>query len=81
MQSSAGDFYVRVPASQVIHLYNPLRPGQLRGVPWLTPSMIPLKILGDYDDAELERKRQAALIAGFITVPAPAAMALAMSPL
>ena len=71
MQSSAGDFYVRVPASQVIHLYNPLRPGQLRGVPWLTPSMIPLKILGDYDDAELERKRQAALIAGFITVPAP----------
>ena len=71
MQSSAGDFYVRVPANQVIHLYNPLRPGQLRGVPWLTPSMIPLKILGDYDDAELERKRQAALIAGFITVPAP----------
>ena len=71
IQSSAGDFYVRVPANQVIHLYNPLRPGQLRGVPWLTPSMIPLKILGDYDDAELERKRQAALIAGFITVPAP----------
>lgn len=63
--------YTRVPASEVVHLYQPLRPGQIRGVPWLAPAMIPLKVLGDYDDAELERKRIAALFAGFVTKPSP----------
>lgn len=65
------DLYVRVPASEVLHLYQPLRPGQIRGVPWLTPAMVSLKLLDDYEDAELERKRLAAMFAGFITTPAP----------
>ncbi len=27
---------VRVPANDVLHIYRPLRPGQIRGVPWLS---------------------------------------------
>ena len=61
--------WVRVPASQVIHVYQVQRPGQLRGVPYLTPAMIRLRLLDDYDDAELERKRQAANFVGFVKSP------------
>ena len=60
---------VRVPADQVLHVYRPLRPGQLRGVPWLAPVLLKLHELDQYDDAELVRKKTAALFAGFITRP------------
>ena len=60
---------VRVPADQVLHLYRPLRPGQIRGVPWLAPVLLKLHELDQYDDAELVRKKTAALFAGFITRP------------
>lgn len=62
---------VRVPASEVLHLYRPLRPGQIRGVPWISPAMVKLYLLDQYDDAELDRKKVAALFAGFITKNAP----------
>lgn len=58
-----------VPASDVMHLYRPLRPGQIRGQPGITPGMIRLYLLDQYDDAELDRKRVAAMFAGFITKP------------
>ncbi|WP_457091386.1 phage portal protein [Microvirga sp. P5_D2] len=58
-----------VPASEVMHLYRPLRPGQIRGQPGITPGMIRLYLLDQYDDAELDRKRVAAMFAGFITKP------------
>ena len=59
-----------VPASEVMHLYRPLRPGQIRGQPEITPAMVRLYLLDQYDDAELDRKRVAAMFAGFITRPA-----------
>jgi lambda family phage portal protein len=62
---------VRVPADQVLHLYRPLRPGQIRGVPWISPALVKLYLLDQYDDAELDRKKVAALFAGFITKNAP----------
>lgn len=62
---------VVVPASEVLHIFEPLRPGQMRGQPKLTPAMIRLYLLDQYDDAELERKKVAALFAGFITKRAP----------
>ncbi|MBF0260448.1 MAG: phage portal protein [Magnetococcales bacterium] len=62
---------VRVPASEVLHLFRPLRPGQIRGEPWLTQALIKLHVLDQYEDAELERKKTAALLAGFITRAAP----------
>lgn len=57
---------VRVPASDVLHLYKPIRPGQIRGVPWLSSVLLKLYDLDQYDDAELIRKKTAALFAGFI---------------
>jgi len=62
---------VRVDASQVIHLFRPLRPGQIRGEPWLTRALVKLNELDQYDDAELVRKKTAAMFAGFITRMAP----------
>ena len=63
------ELYTRVPADEVAHIFKPTRRGQIRGVPLIAPSLIRLKILDDYDDAELERKRVAALFAMFVTTP------------
>ena len=45
-----------VPADQIMHVYRVLRPGQVRGVPWLSPVMMALRDLDDYCDAERVRK-------------------------
>jgi lambda family phage portal protein len=58
---------VRVPANDVLHIYKPLRPGQIRGEPWLSTVLLKLYELDQYDDAELVRKKTAAMFAGFIT--------------
>jgi lambda family phage portal protein len=52
---------VRVPAEDVCHLKLVRRPGEARGEPWLTRALIKLRDLDSYDDAELMRKRTAAL--------------------
>ncbi len=57
----------RVPAESVLHIYKPLRPGQHRGQPWLTQVLVKLHELDQYDDAELVRKKLAAMFAAFIT--------------
>jgi len=62
---------VRVPASEVLHIFKCTRPGQMRGVPLVTPALTRLYFLDQYDDAELERKRIAAMFAGFIQTPSP----------
>lgn len=63
--------YVRVPADEVLHIFRVLRPKQMRGVPWITPAVVKLWNLDAFDDAELDRKKLAAMYAGFITSPAP----------
>lgn len=68
--ASGGTFTLlptRVPASEVIHLYKPLRPGQVRGVPWIAPVILRTRDLLEYEDAEIVRKKTAAMFAGFIT--------------
>jgi lambda family phage portal protein len=62
---------VRVPAAQVLHIFEPLEPGQLRGTPRLSPVLKRLRSLDNYDDAVLFRQEVANLFAGFITRPAP----------
>lgn len=62
---------VRVPASEVLHIFKCTRPGQMRGVPLITPALVRMFLLDQYDDAELERKRISAMFAGFITTPTP----------
>lgn len=67
----AGDT-VRVPASEVVHIIDPVDAGQLRGVSRFAPAIVKLFLLDQYDDAELDRKKVAAMHALFITTPAPA---------
>lgn len=71
MSSSGGIDTVRVPADELIHLFRPLRPGQIRGEPWLARALVKLNELDQYDDAELVRKKTAAMFAGFITRMSP----------
>ena len=62
---------VRVPASEIIHVIDPVEGGQLRGVSKLAPAIVKLFLLDQYDDAELDRKKVAAMYAMFVTSPAP----------
>ncbi|WKB50866.1 phage portal protein [Eleftheria terrae] len=71
MSGVGGMETVRIPASEVIHLFRLLRPGQIRGEPWLARALVKLHELDQYDDAELVRKKTAAMFAGFITRGAP----------
>lgn len=57
----------RYPAENVLHIFRPVRAGQIRGIPHTLAGMVTLAMLDLYDDAELERKRTAALFAGFVT--------------
>jgi lambda family phage portal protein len=59
----------RVPAAFVIHLFEPLRPGQIRGLPHLTQALIKLHELDKFEDATLLRSQIANLFAGFIKRP------------
>lgn len=67
---SVGD-RVRVPAASVIHVLRATRAGQVRGTPVVSPSVVKLWLLDQYDDAEIDRKKTAAMFAGFITSPTP----------
>ncbi|MDR1333872.1 MAG: phage portal protein, partial [Holosporaceae bacterium] len=58
---------VRIPASEILHIFRPLRPGQIRGEPWLSNVLLKLHELDQYEDAELVRKKTAAMFAGFVT--------------
>jgi lambda family phage portal protein len=57
---------VEVPASSILHMYQVLRPGQLRGQPWLTSVLLKLWDLERYDDAELVRKKLSAMLVAVI---------------
>lgn len=63
---------VRVPAEQMVHLFAPLAPGQLRGISWLAPVLLRLHELDLYEDAQLVRQKVAALFAGFVVDPSGA---------
>ena len=51
-----------------LHIYKPLRPGQVRGVPWIAPILEPLKQLGRWSDAELNAAVVSGLMATFVTM-------------
>lgn len=61
------DELVRVAASDMCHIFEPKRPGQLRGVSMLAPVLNRLKNIENYDDATLTRQGLANLLVGFIT--------------
>jgi lambda family phage portal protein len=65
----AANDLVRVPVENMVHLFEPTRPGQLRGVPLLAPILATLRAMDDFTDATLERQRISNLFAMFITRP------------
>lgn len=67
---------IAVPASEMLHLYVPRRPGATRGETWLAPVLLSLRMLDGYAEAELVAARTAAAKMGFvITDPEGAAAA------
>jgi len=62
---------VRVPARDMLHLYEPKRAGQLRVVPILASILAKLRNVADYEDATFERQKIANNFAVFIERPTP----------
>jgi lambda family phage portal protein len=65
---------VRVAASDMVHVFEQRRPGQLRGVSMLAPVLARLRNIENYDDATLTRQQLANLLVGFVTRPTPTAV-------
>ena len=58
---------VRIPASDVIHIYRVDRAGQMRGVPWLCTAIARLNDFTDYEDAKLMQAKVQALFSAFVS--------------
>lgn len=67
---SPGDL-VRVPAEDMLHMYEPKRIGARRGVPMLAPIMARLRNINDYEDVTLERQKIANLFVAFVSRTLP----------
>lgn len=61
-----------VPATDVAHVYDKIRIGQQRGVPWLVSVLIALEDLGDYRISEQMRKKLEACFVGAVIGEDPA---------
>lgn len=59
----------RVDATEIIHVFDVLRAGQVRGVSWFAPAIVNLKDFDEYEDATIMRQKIAALFAAFVTDP------------
>ncbi|TAH67638.1 MAG: phage portal protein [Rhodopseudomonas palustris] len=57
----------RIDAGDVIHMFRPETPGQVRGVSWFAPVLLRLADLDQWRDAQLIRQKVAAMLAGFVT--------------
>lgn len=66
--ASFGDV-VRVPATDMLHVFDRLFPGQLRGLSWLAPAMLKLRDRDEAADALLMQLKTASLLTGFIRTP------------
>lgn len=57
----------RIPAENMLHLYDPERVSQTRGITWFHPCMVEMRMLGGYVEAELVAARTGAAKMGFLT--------------
>lgn len=64
---------------QVFHIFPMLRPGQTRGVPFLTPVIEQFKILADYIDVTLIAARVSACFVAFVSTHNPYDVAVGIS--
>lgn len=57
---------VRIPASEILHVFKARQPGQLRGLPRTLGALVPANKLSDYDDTTLERAISGSKVSGII---------------
>ena len=57
---------VRVPATDILHVFRPERPGQVRGVTWYAAVLLRFKDFDDLADATLMKQRVAAVLAALV---------------
>ena len=74
--SHPGDDYIktdtiRIPAEEIIHYYNPLRAGQIRGIPEISSGILTARDMQLFDEAHLVAKQNMAMMMGFIQSDAP----------
>lgn len=60
---------VRVPAVDMLHVFDTLFPGQVRGLTWLAPVLLKLRDRDEASDAMLMQLKVAALLTGFVSSP------------
>lgn len=66
----AVDFYGKNNRRNILHLFKPLRPGQVRGVPDFSPLIELIKQLGTYTNAELQAAVTSAMFSMFVKMDA-----------
>ena len=63
---STGAAAVRIPASNVLHIFRPMGAGQVRGVSWLAPVLLKLSEIDQLSDALLVGFKTSAMFAGVL---------------
>lgn len=58
--------YERIPADEIIHAFIQERPNQMRGIPWMVPTMLRMKMLDGFEEAALVAARTGAAKMGFL---------------
>ena len=61
--------HIRIPADQIIHIFDPSRTYQTRGEPFMAPAIASMKMLHGYREAELIAARAGAAKFGIVTTP------------
>jgi len=62
---------IRIPAEEIIHLFQTDRPGQTRGIPWFASALTRLRHMSGYEEATVIAARSSACQMGFIETPDP----------
>lgn len=70
-RSPTPDQLIRISASDVSHMFEPKRPGQIRGVSELATVLVRLRSSADFEDAVLDRQKLANLFVAFLKRPTP----------
>ena len=66
-----GMTFIRVPATEILHVYKPLRAGLLRGVPHLSVALTMLHEIAKYSDAAVVKKQIQTMFCAFIKKVSP----------
>ncbi|WP_395829533.1 phage portal protein [Elstera sp.] len=69
LDTSTGFETIRVPAGEMLHLFRPIAPGQVRGLSWFSPTLTRFQDVSDLQDARLYSFKAAALFCATLEKP------------